>query len=107
VAKVLGKTDAVVRSIAAALQQLEANVPNARADVYRYNSASARVRIVAPIFANLDKAERHELAWKYLERLDEEVLAELSILLPLTPEEHASGRSLMNIEFDHPSPSGL
>jgi stress-induced morphogen len=74
-------------------------------EVYRQNSVSLRVRIVDPDFAGVSRADRHEIVWRYLEKLPESVQSQVSLLLALTPDE--TKVSFANYEFDHPIPSSL
>jgi stress-induced morphogen len=100
-----GKSDQVLQSILDALREYEATHLAADVEVYRQNSASVRVRIIDPDFAGLDRAERHKLVWRMLERLPEDVLSDVTILLLLTPDE--VGDSFANFDFEHPIPSRL
>lgn len=79
-------------------------------EAYRYNSASIRVRVIDPRFANLSIAERDDLVAPHLESLPESLQADIMMLLALTPEEvrdHVGVRWLTNLEFEHPSRSLL
>lgn len=100
-----GPSDGVIDEIAAALTAYQADHPAAQIDVYRQNSVSVRVRIVDPDFAELDRSGRHDRIWEYLDRLPEDLLAEISMLLLLTPEELSD--SFANVEFEDPLPSRL
>lgn len=79
--------------------------PHAVLRVYRYNPAAIRVRIVDPDFAGMDLAEREELIWPILEKLPEDVRLDVTVCLLITPEEQS--KSLMNVEFEDPLPSGF
>lgn len=72
---------------------------------YRYNSASIRVRVIDSAFRKLSKSKRDEVVQPLLDQLPERTLADIMILLLLTPEETET--SPMNVEFEHPSPSSL
>jgi hypothetical protein len=88
------------------LEEYERQNAGAAADVYRQNSASIRVRVVDPSFADEPKGDRHDRVWKFIaEHLGDEELQEISVLLLLAPGEQPS--SLMNVEFDDPIPSRL
>ena len=77
------------------------NHPSAVADVYRYNSAIIRVRVVDPAFASCRWAERDAEIWLVLkDNLEEDILSQLHMLLLLAPEELDA--SIMNREFDDP-----
>jgi len=77
--------------------------PKAKIAIQRQNSVSIRVRIVDHDFRGLDLVERDSLIWSMLEKLPEEVLSRITLLLLLTPEE--TKKSFANFEFDHPIPS--
>lgn len=103
---VRGPRTAVVDSLKAVLDEYERQHPGAVATLYEQNSASVRVRVVDPKFAALSKSQRHDQVWDFLAaRLSDDLLQQISVLLLLTPAEQPS--SIMNIEFDHPVPSGF
>jgi stress-induced morphogen len=79
--------------------------PRARIAVYRYNSASVRIRIVDPDFIRKSIVEREQMVWPVLHTLPQEVQNDISLLLLLTPSE--CKESLLSLEFDDPSPSRL
>lgn len=101
--KILRKPDAAVEQIATALAEFEKDHEHAECMVYRYNSASIRIRIVDSVFSGRSKGERHDYAMQYLRGLSDDVLSEISILLCLEPGE----RSLLDLEFLDPTPSRL
>jgi stress-induced morphogen len=72
-------------------------------EAYRYNPASIRVRIVDERFRGLSRPERDDMVEPYLRQLPEETLEDLVILLLLSPDEIP--RSMMNVEFEYPSPA--
>jgi len=72
---------------------------------YRYNSASIRVRLVSDRFEEMNRSERERMVMPIIRDLDEETRADITVLLLLTPEEMT--QSLMNLEFEHPTPSRL
>ena len=77
-------------------------------EVYRYNSASIRVRIVDERFKGKSASERDAMVEPHLARLPEDTQADITMLLLLAPgEAEGSPRSLLNLEFEHPSPSLL
>jgi hypothetical protein len=100
-----GTSDDVLARITEALRSYEADHPRARIDLYRQNSVSVRVRIIDPDLARLSRPERHQLAWKYLDQVPDEVQSDISTLLLLTPEE--TKNSFANLEFEDPVPSKL
>ena len=74
-------------------------------DAYRYNLASVRVRVVDDKFLGKSKPERHTMVWDVLRGLSRADQRDISILLPLTPDEVQD--SLMNQEFEAPGRSFL
>jgi hypothetical protein len=100
-----GQQDEIIAQIVKALEPYEADHPHAKIDLYRQNSVSIRVRIVDPDLGGKRKPERHEIAWRYLDKLPEETQSEISLLLLLTPDEVTT--SFANFEFDDPIPSRL
>jgi stress-induced morphogen len=73
---------------------------------YRYNSASIRVRVVSDRFAGKDRVERSQMVYPLLEKnLPENTWQDITLILLLTPDE--VGESLMNFEFEKPTPSRL
>jgi hypothetical protein len=97
--------DAVLKQIIKALKDYAKAHPNAEITVYRHNSVSVRIRVIDSAFANQSRAVREEELWGLLNQLPEDVSAEISLLLLLTPEE--APKSLANIEFENPIPSRL
>jgi hypothetical protein len=77
--------------------------------VYRYNSASLRVRIVDARFRGLTHEQRDDLVEPLLSKLDRNTQADIMNLYLLYPgEADESSRSyLSNFEFEHPSESLL
>lgn len=84
-------------------EALRAEFPDAEA--YRYNPASIRIRIIDDRFAGLSKVERHEMVMPLIRKLPDETREDITVLLLLTPDETEG--SIMNLEFEHPSPSML
>ncbi len=99
------KIDDRLQAVADALTQYELQHPNAQVEIYRQSIASIRVRIVDANFAGSSKADRHDTVWTFLEGLPDDTLAEISMLLLLTPDEVDT--SFANYDFDHPIPSRL
>ena len=58
-----------------------------RADAYRYNPSSIRVRVIDPRFEGLERAERDDLVDPVLATLPPETEGDIVTLLTLTPEE--------------------
>jgi len=79
--------------------------PRADVDVYRYNPVSIRIRIIDPDFDGKSIPQRERAVWKHLRTLPEDVRADISVCLLITPAEQAS--SPMNLEFEKPSRSRM
>jgi len=79
--------------------------PKAKVNVYRYNSASIRIRIIDRAFAGKIIPQREEMVWPILEALPQATLSEITVLLLISPRERK--RSFMSMEFDNPIPSKL
>ena len=93
---------AQVRDVLAKYRQAH---PNAKIDVYRQNVVSIRIRIIGPAFEGIDRVDREGEVWAILEKLPEDVRADITFLLLLTPEE--TSQSFANMEFENPIPSRL
>ena len=80
--------------------------PDAAIEVYRYNSACIRIRIISPHFADERWGARDREVWPLLRaHLDDDLMSQISLVLLLAPDEQAG--SVMNAEFDDPIPSRL
>lgn len=97
--------DPILRAIVAALNEYDKTHPQAKIEAYRQNSVSVRIRVLNPQFAGKTRAQREEEVWAVLNKLPEDPLAEISLLLLLTPEE--AKNSFASFEFDDPIPSKL
>src|SRR5215510_11665929 len=100
---ILHKPDPAVEQIAAALEVYEQTHAEAVCFVYRYNPAAIRVKIIDPAFHGRSKGERHDDAWGFLQRVPEDILAQISVLLCLEPGESAP----LDVEFHKPTRSYL
>jgi stress-induced morphogen len=89
-AAIHGTPDEVLERVCAAVRQYTDAHPDAEALVSRYSPVSVRVRVVDPGFRGKSRSERHKLVWPLLYQLDEETLAEVTLLLLLTPNERAT-----------------
>lgn len=103
--KIIGSVDASLEQVQEVFSEYAAQHPQAEISIYRQNSVSIRVRIIDPQFRGVSKGARHDQIWQLVEKLPEEVQQDISVLLLLTPEE--TKNSLMNLEFEQPSPSRL
>ena len=83
-----------------------------KVDAYRYNSASIRVRVIDPRFKGKNAEERDAMVEPYLEKLPENIQADIVNLFTFSPDEIGDPKSssryfFMNTEFEDPSPSEL
>ena len=101
----VNRPDPILRQVVKALGEYDKAHSKARIEVYRQNSVSVRVRILNPEFAGRSRTQREEEVWAVLNKLPEDVVAEISLLLLLSPEE--AKNSFANVEFDDPIPSKL
>jgi hypothetical protein len=99
------RPDPNLRQIVNVLGGYEKAHPQGEIEAYRQNSVSVRIRILNPEFAGKSRAQREEEVWAVLNKLPEEAVAEISLLLLLTPEE--AKHSFASVEFDDPIPSRL
>jgi hypothetical protein len=98
-------TDAEIARIRTVLAEYQNDHPNAKIDVQRQNNVSVRVRVIDPDFKGMDRVDRDNLMWTFLDRLPEEVISNITMVLLLTPRE--APKSLANMEFENPIPSRL
>jgi hypothetical protein len=99
------RPDQRLKQIVEVLKDFEANHPQAEIEAYRQNSVSVRARVIDPTFQGKSRSQREEELWAALDRLPEDVVAEISVLLLLTPEEAKS--SFASMDFDNPIPSRI
>ena len=83
-----------------------------RADSYRYNSASIRVRVIDSRFDGLSREKRDAMVEPILDTLPPEIQRDIVTLFTFAPPELARTPEtfrefLLNTEFDDPSPSML
>jgi hypothetical protein len=99
-------TDASTKKVEEALtEQYAPKHPGARLAVYRYNSASIRVRIVDENFEGKSILAREADVLPIIRELPDRIQDQITMLLLITPEE--SERSLLSAEFDNPRRSAL
>lgn len=73
---------------------------------YRQNSASIRIRILDDRFNGKSRTEREDMVIPLIRKaLSEEVQADITVLVLLTNKE--VDESMMNVEFENPTPSNL
>ncbi|MEX0702330.1 MAG: hypothetical protein WD069_09565 [Planctomycetales bacterium] len=89
----------------AALAHYEAKHPEALIDVRRKNPVAIHIRIIDPDFAGSDRVDREDEVWEVLESVPDDLAANITMVLLLTPDE--AERSFASFEFDHPVPSRL
>jgi hypothetical protein len=99
------RPDPILRDIVRALGEYDKAHPQARIEAYRQNSVSVRIRVINAEFSGKSRAQREDGVWAVLNTLPEEALAEISLLLLLTPDEAKT--SFASLEFDDPMPSRL
>ena len=80
-----------------------------KANAYRQNSASIRVRVIDPRFEGMSADRREDQVMEVLDELPEKTRADILMLLILAPSELAtlSPMALSNLEFEQPLPSRL
>ena len=100
-----GTTDEILEEIRTVLISYLRDHPSAMIDLYRHNSASVRVRIIDPDFSAMSRKDRNNLVWKYLDPISDDAQADISMLVLLAPKEVE--KSMGNLEFEDPVPSGL
>ncbi len=81
-------------------------------DAYRYNSASLRVRVIDKRFESVTREERDKLVEPFIDALPPSTQSDIVNLVLLAPSEfnqpcNTFRESILNIEFEDPSPSML
>ena len=97
---ILGADDIYVQQFADALGEWDAAHEHAQIAVRRVNSACVHIRIIDPDFLGTRRRDRHDQVWSILEKLPDDTIQELSMLLLLTPDE--AKKSYASMEFDEP-----
>lgn len=100
----ISEQDQEVDQIREALREYQNEHPRAEISVRRQNPVAIRIRILDLSFAGVDRVDREPSVWRILDRLPDEILQNVSMLL-LTPDE--AKQSLANLEFENPLPSAL
>lgn len=101
------KQDRTTRKLEAILREhFLPRRPGAQLDVYRYNSASIRIRVIDLEYASKDLTERDDDIWEVFKKyVDRDTVSQISVILLLAPDETIS--SAMNRDFENPTPSRL
>lgn len=100
----ISEQDREVDQIREALREYQNEHPRAEISVRRQNPVAIRIRILDLSFAGVDRVDREPSVWRILDRLPDEILQNVTMLL-LTPDE--AKQSLANLEFENPLPSAL
>jgi len=85
-----------------ALQPYLSAHPKARLEMYRRGKFILRIRIIDPDFAGMDRIERDNLIWSYLDQVPGDITQDITMLLLLTPAE--ASESFTNQDFEKPLP---
>jgi hypothetical protein len=93
------RPDPVLRRIGESLTRYADAHPGAKIELYRQNNVSVRIRILDQDFGGKSLVERETEVWPLFDELPEEVVADVTMLLLLTPEERE--QSLGSFEFEH------
>jgi hypothetical protein len=83
-----------------------------RVDAYRYNSASLRVRVIDKRFDSISRDERDAVVEPFIDKLPPSTQSDIVSLVLLAPSEFDQPcdtfrESMLNSEFENPSPSIL
>jgi stress-induced morphogen len=83
-----------------------------QADVYRYNSASIRVRVIDPHFEGLSREKRDAMVEPYLDNLPAETQRDIVALFTFAPSELQRTPTtfreyMLNAEFEDAGPPVL
>jgi stress-induced morphogen len=99
------KQDRRVQQILDMLAEYRQAHPSAEIDAHRENVVSIQIRIIDPDFEGVDWIDRERDIWPILEKLPEDVRADITLLLLLTPAETKT--SPANMEYEDPIPSPM
>lgn len=100
-----GPPDQDMQSILDTLAAYDQAHPRADIEVYRLSPNSIRIRIIDPDFKGMDRVDRDEAIWKFLEQAPPDAQSQITFLLLLKPGE--TKRSFGNMEFENPIPLDL
>ncbi|HXG09901.1 MAG TPA: hypothetical protein VNK04_08945 [Gemmataceae bacterium] len=99
------RPDKVLKQIVGALEEYAATHPKADIETYRPFPAAVRIRVIDPGFKGVRRSKREDELWAYLEKLPEEVVSEITLVLMYTPAE--AKKSFANKEFENSIPSRI
>lgn len=97
-----GQFDSQLQAVLGALLVYQAAHPVAQIAVRRRHGVFIAIRIIDPDFYGTFWADREDEIWPLLQQLPNEIFANISILLLLTPDEVATSGA--NLEFEKPTP---
>lgn len=93
--------DSQVQEVCEVLAEYKDTHPHAQIECRRQNAVAIHIRIIDPDFLGMDRVEREPEVWKLLEKLPKETIANIAVLLLLTPDETKD--SFASYDFDHPA----
>ena len=96
------RPDARLKQIARVLEKYSETHPGADVEAYRQDEYCVHIRIIDPAFKGVSRARREDDLWRLLEEVPDDVVADINVLLLLTPEEART--SVGSFAFDHPLP---
>lgn len=99
------RPDSLMRRIGEALKPYGDAHPEADIELYRQTNVSVRIRVLDRDFRGKSLAERETEVWPLFDCLSEDDVADITMLLLLTPKEKE--QSLASFEFDHPTKSRI
>jgi hypothetical protein len=99
------RPDPVMKQIGKSLKPYDDAHPTANIELDRRNNVSVRIRIIDQDFRGKSRAEREKEIWPLFDVLPEDAVADITMLLLITPEEQEE--SLASFEFDHPTKSRI
>ena len=97
------RPDTVMKQIGKSLKPYNDAHPTANIELDRWSNVSVRIRIIDQDFRGKSRSDREMEIWPLFDVLSEDAVADVSMLLLITPEE--KDESLASFEFDHPTKS--
>lgn len=99
VQKTRGRADKHLNAVLDVLAtKYKAEHPRCRIDAFRRGPYAIWVRVIDADFEGMTRGQRHHRIWKVLDDLPIETLAQMSVVLPLTPKERKT--SMVSLDFD-------